>query len=148
MLITILRYTTYLSTWKFCVVAPRACSRLLKLLQFTMHYFSSPTKNIDVHVCVMDAGIQTDDCCVMRHRSSNRQRSTNNSVTVTVTARLDERSGQLYMKRRLPEGQYEVRVKVHDVVWKVEVVSTVTVVVKHIDDVAISSVASLRIQGD
>jgi len=52
------------------------------------------------------------------------------------------------MKSRLPEGQYEVKVKVHDVIWKHEVVSTVTVVVKYIDDVAIANAGSLRIQGD
>ena len=62
--------------------------------------------------------------------------------------RLDERSGQLYMRSRMAEGQYEVKVKVHDVIWKHEVVSMVTVVVKHIDDVAIANAGSLRIQGE
>jgi len=52
------------------------------------------------------------------------------------------------MKGRLPEGRYEVKVKVYDVVWKHGVVSTVTVVVKEIDDVAIANAGSLRIQGD
>ena len=62
--------------------------------------------------------------------------------------RLDERTGQLSMKGRLRQGQYEVKVKVYDVVWKHEVVSTVTVVVKEVDDVAIANAASLRIQGN
>jgi len=48
----------------------------------------------------------------------------------------------------LDEGHYKVKVKVYDVVWKHEVVSTVTVVVKEIDDVAIANAGSLRIQGD
>jgi len=52
------------------------------------------------------------------------------------------------MKGRLRQGQYEVKVKVYDVVWKHEVVSTVTVVVKEVDDVAIANAASLRIQGN
>jgi len=52
------------------------------------------------------------------------------------------------MKGRLREGHYKVKVKVYDVVWKHEVVSTVTVVVKEIDDVAIANAGSLRIQGD
>jgi len=69
-------------------------------------------------------------------------------MMIIIGCRLEERTGQLYMKTRLPEGQYEVKVKVHDVVWKREVVSMVTVVVKHIDDVAIGNAGSLRIQGD
>jgi len=52
------------------------------------------------------------------------------------------------MRGRLREGYYEVKVKVYDVIWKHEVVSTVTVVVKQIDDVAIANAGSLRIQGD
>ena len=52
------------------------------------------------------------------------------------------------MKGRLRQGQYEVKVKVYDVVWKHEVVSTVTVVVKEVEDVAIANAASLRIQGN
>ena len=68
--------------------------------------------------------------------------------TVIVGRRLDEHSGQLCMKGRLREGHYKVKVKVYDVVWKHEVVSTVTVVVKEIDDVAIGNAGSLRIQGE
>jgi len=52
------------------------------------------------------------------------------------------------MKGRLRQGHYEVKVKVYDVVWKHEVVSMVTVVVKEIDDVAIANAGSLRIEGD
>jgi len=52
------------------------------------------------------------------------------------------------MKGRLRQGKYEVKVKVYDVIWKHEVVSTVTVVVKDIDDVAIANAGSLRIQGN
>ena len=51
------------------------------------------------------------------------------------------------MKGRVRQGHYEVKVKVYDVIWKHEVVSTVTVVVKEIDDVAIANAGSLRIQG-
>ena len=65
-----------------------------------------------------------------------------------VGRRLDERSGQLSMKGRLRQGKYQVRVKVYDVIWKHEVVSTVTVVVKDFDDVAIANAGSLRIQGN
>ena len=61
--------------------------------------------------------------------------------------RLDRRSGQLSTRGRLPQGHYEVKVKVYDVVWKHEVISMVTVVVKEIDDVAIANAGSLRIQG-
>jgi len=52
------------------------------------------------------------------------------------------------MKGPLRPGKYEVNVKVYDVIWKHEVVSTVTVVVKDIDDVAIANAGSLRIQGN
>lgn len=67
---------------------------------------------------------------------------------MVVGRRLDERSGQLSMKSRLRQGRYDVNVNVYDVIWKHEVVSTVTVVVKEIDDVAIANAGSLRIQGD
>jgi len=52
------------------------------------------------------------------------------------------------MKGRLPEGRYEVKVKVYDVKWKHGIISTVAVVVKEIGDVAIANAGSLRIQGD
>jgi len=69
-------------------------------------------------------------------------------INIIVGRRLDERSGQLSMKGQLRQGHYDVKVTVYDVIWKHEVVSTVTVVVKEIDDVVIANAGSLRIRGD
>jgi hypothetical protein len=61
--------------------------------------------------------------------------------------RLDHNSGQLYIIDRIMEGKYKFRVKVRDVVWKHEVVSTVTVTVKDIRDDAIHNSGSVRFHG-
>lgn len=61
--------------------------------------------------------------------------------------RLDHRTGMLETKGRLMEGSYELRVRVHDVIWKREVVSSVAIQVKDISDDAIFNSGSLRISG-
>ena len=61
--------------------------------------------------------------------------------------RLDQETGQLSMQGRLRDGDYNVQVRVYDVVWKREVVSTVNIVVKEIGDEAIANSGSIRLQG-
>jgi hypothetical protein len=46
------------------------------------------------------------------------------------------------------EGKYKFRVRVRDVVWKHDVVSTVTVTVKDIRDDAIHNSGSVRFHGE
>jgi hypothetical protein len=51
------------------------------------------------------------------------------------------------MNGRLRPGDYNVKLRVYDVFWKREVVSSVSVVVKEISDDAIASAGTVRLQG-
>lgn len=62
-------------------------------------------------------------------------------------SRLDHDSGQLSANGSLVEGEYKFRVRVHDVVMRREVISSVTVKVKDITDEAVINSGSLRIKG-
>lgn len=64
-----------------------------------------------------------------------------------VLCRLDQETGLLSMNGRLRAGKYSANVRVYDVVWKREVVSTVNVVVREIGDEAIASAGTVRLQG-
>lgn len=68
-------------------------------------------------------------------------------IVVLFSCRLDRDSGQLSANGTLVEGEYKFRVRVHDVVMKREVVSSVTVKVKDITDEAVMNSGSLRIKG-
>jgi len=61
--------------------------------------------------------------------------------------RLDQDTGILSTNGRLRPGHYNVRVRVYDIVWKREVVSSVSVVVKEISDDAIANAGTVRLQG-
>jgi len=61
--------------------------------------------------------------------------------------RLDQDTGELSTNGQLHEGEYTFRVKVYDIVWKREVVSTVTVFVKEVGDEAIANSGSVRLKG-
>jgi len=62
-------------------------------------------------------------------------------------SRLDGKSGQLYMRGRLPEGVYDLKINVHDSVWKRDVTSTVSITLKDIPERAVRSSGSIRLQG-
>ena len=64
-----------------------------------------------------------------------------------LPVRLDSDSGQLSMNGRVPAGEYNFKVRVFDVKWKREVVSTVTITLKNIPEEAVLSSGSLRLQG-
>jgi len=61
--------------------------------------------------------------------------------------RLDRHSGQLYINGRIVPDEYDVSVKVYDVIWRSEVISTVTVHVKEIADDALLNSGSVRLRG-
>ncbi|ESN95524.1 hypothetical protein HELRODRAFT_179299 [Helobdella robusta] len=61
--------------------------------------------------------------------------------------RVDKNTGQLYTKSPLKETTYNLKVRVHDLVWNKEVVSTVRIEVHSFADDAVQNMASLRIQG-
>ena len=61
--------------------------------------------------------------------------------------RLDRHSGQLYVNGRIVSDVYNFRVKVYDVIWRSEVISTVTVHVKEIGDDAVLNSGSVRLKG-
>ena len=63
-------------------------------------------------------------------------------------SRLDSDTGQLRTNGRVVEGEYTFRVKVYDVVWKREVVSTATVTIREIGDEAVFNSGSVRLQGN
>jgi len=61
--------------------------------------------------------------------------------------RLDRHSGQLYVNGRIVSDVYNFRVKVYDVIWRSEVISTVTVHVNEISDDALLNSGSVRLKG-
>jgi len=61
--------------------------------------------------------------------------------------RLDRHSGQLFVNGRIVSDVYNFRVKVYDVIWRLEVISTVTVHVKEISDDAVLNSGSVRLKG-
>ena len=52
------------------------------------------------------------------------------------------------MNGRVPAGVYSIEVNVDDAVWELNVVSTVRIVVKDIEEEAVLSSGSLRFQGN
>ena len=68
-------------------------------------------------------------------------------TTTTFRYRLKPETGGIYMRGRVREGEYNFQVKVYDVVWKRQVTSSVSVIIKEINDDAVTSSGSIRLQG-
>jgi len=62
-------------------------------------------------------------------------------------SRLDRHSGQLYVNGHIVSDIYNFRVKVYDVIWRSEVITTVTVHVNEIGDDAVLNSGSVRLKG-
>jgi len=61
--------------------------------------------------------------------------------------RLNRHSGQLFVNGHIVSDVYNFRVKVYDVIWRSEVISTVTVHVNEISDDAVHNSGSVRLRG-
>ena len=62
--------------------------------------------------------------------------------------RLDKETGELYMRGKIREGDYQFSVRVYDKYWTREVQSSVTVKVREIGDEAIFNSGSIRLTGE
>ena len=64
-----------------------------------------------------------------------------------IYSRLDKETGELFMRGKIREGDYNFNVIVYDRYWKREVQSSVTVKVREIGDEAIFNSGSIRLTG-
>lgn len=55
--------------------------------------------------------------------------------------------GRLYTRGRVPAGVHELKVRVYDAVYKREVTSSVSVTLRDIEERAVLSSGSMRLQG-
>jgi len=61
---------------------------------------------------------------------------------------LDEETGEISMNGHVSAGVYNIDVNIFDAVWDHNVVSTVKIVIKNIDEDAVLSSGSVRFHGN